>query len=192
MDIKKIFTVIFVFYSVTLWAHPHVFVDSRVKITMNEDSIEYIDVEWEFDRMFSSTIINEFDKNKNGTIDGAEVMAVKKGAFDNLRDYGYMCKLVLNGKRMKIKQITSFKTKYKNRKIFYLFRIPINRKINNTGKVILAIYDRTSFCDFQLFKTRPLEIVHPENIRVESEIKRVSYKLEYVTPQEIRLNYKKL
>ncbi len=189
MKIKYSLLLFLTLLPLSLSAHPHVFIDARVNIAIDTMSLQYIEIEWEFDRMFSSTIISQFDKNRNGTIDSAEIPLVKKGAFDNLREYGYMCHVMINGKKFRIRKVESFSAEYRNKKISYMFRIPVNCSISGSGTVTIAIYDSTSFCDFQLFKTGPLSIKKDEKILIQSQIKRVSYKLDYVTPQEIRIKY---
>ena len=51
------------------WAHPHVYIDSRLRFEMRGAECVGIQVEWTFDPVFSADVIGQFDRNRDGLFD---------------------------------------------------------------------------------------------------------------------------
>ena len=113
MSYRKIFLVgllvlILSIPALTSWSHPHIFLYSTVKVVFDEKGLAGVQVNWVFDEMFSSMMILDFDKNRNGRFEPAEIESLKKGAFDNLRQFDYFMHIKISGKSFKVKYVTDF------------------------------------------------------------------------------------
>ena len=85
-----IVTAFFLFISPSnSFSHPHVFVYSSIKIVFDEKVLTGFKVKWAFVDMFSNMIINDFDKNKNGSFETSEIEAIKNEAFSNLKQLNF-------------------------------------------------------------------------------------------------------
>ena len=49
-------------------AHPHVFIDYAVTLVVAGDRVDGVRLAWTFDDLFSGFILQEFDKDRNGTL----------------------------------------------------------------------------------------------------------------------------
>ena len=67
-----------------LSAHPHIMLKTSLEFEYSASQCDGIWVEWEFDRFFSISIINDFDLDKNGQFDSSETREIEKNAFSNL------------------------------------------------------------------------------------------------------------
>jgi ABC-type uncharacterized transport system substrate-binding protein len=95
-------------------AHPHVFISSRVAVEFERTSLVRISVEWTFDELFSQMIVADYDGGKKGSFTDAEAAALKKGAFDNLRNYHYFLAFFIDRKALALPPIRDFKPAIKD------------------------------------------------------------------------------
>ena len=70
-------------------ANPDVWVQSKFTYLVERGTVTGMDLEWHFDRYFSARTIAEFDADKSGTLDQAEVDALRSKAFDPLKEHDY-------------------------------------------------------------------------------------------------------
>ncbi|MCK5099032.1 MAG: DUF1007 family protein, partial [Desulfobacteraceae bacterium] len=86
---KKFFIIIMSFFLLTaigktVHAHPHVFISQKIKIVFDEKGLAGFNMEWEFDDMFTSMIVGDYDVNKNQILEKNEVATIKEKAFSYL------------------------------------------------------------------------------------------------------------
>ncbi len=148
---KKILTaliVLLLFYPIQLSAHPHIFMKGSAIFFVDKKILKGIQVTWIFDNMFSSSVIKDYDRNKDRFFDKNETLRVKDEAFSNLKQYHYFCFINLNEKNIPIKKITNFSVNIiKKKKLVYSFFVPISRRLSSpNGSISLAMYDTTFFC----------------------------------------------
>lgn len=140
---KNILILIVMLFPLSAHAHPHVWVDVSVKANFNsKKQITSIYETWEFDDIFSSSVIADHDKNKDGKFDVAEIKSVRDNAFINLKNYGFYTHLFINDKKQKITEFKDFNAEIKNDKVVYEFTIPFPKPLNPfKDNVNLGIYD---------------------------------------------------
>jgi len=127
-----------------LSAHPHIMLRTSLEIEYSNSKCEGIWVEWEFDRFFSISIINDFDLDKNGEFDASEVNEIEQFAFSNLKKYGYFIYLRAGNKRYNPDQVNSFSARYSGDKLYYRFFIPLLDK--NFDNFYVSVFDPTYYC----------------------------------------------
>ncbi len=148
LKIIKLFAVMLLIFPIQLSAHPHIFMKGSAIIFIDGRIFKGIQVTWIFDNMFSSSVIEDYDRNKDRFFDKKETLRVKDEAFSNLKQYNYFCFIKLNGKKIPIKRITNFSVSIiKKKKLVYSFFIPVSRRLSSLkGRLSLAMYDTTFFC----------------------------------------------
>ncbi len=131
----------------TSLAHPHVFIDQHVKIVFDDKGLAGFTIQWKFDDMFTSMIVGDFDKNKNGDFDENEVAKIKKEAFSYVSEYNYFAFIKIDGKKFNVKFIKDFSARLiEKNKMVYEFFIPCHvSAINNFKQVVIASYDPTYY-----------------------------------------------
>jgi len=130
---------------VSLIAHPHVKLTTRISLVYNGKRCEGCGIEWRFDDFFSNNVIREFDKNRDGAFDSKEIDAIYKGAFTNLKNYGYFVFLRKGSVRNNPDNVTDFKAWQKDGMLFYSFFIPFG-KLKYDDDFYIAIFDRSFYC----------------------------------------------
>ena len=177
----------------TSWSHPHVFLYSTVKIVFDEKGLAGVQVNWVFDEMFSSMIILDFDKNGNGRFELSESENVKKGAFENLRQFDYFIHIKIDGKLFKVKYVKDFSAEISQGKMAYQFFVPCHvRAEENAKEIKLSIYDST-FYSSVFWQKNPVSYENRHVYEVEHTIKKnrdEAYYYGQVYPEEIILKFR--
>ena len=138
------------------FAHPHIFIDTRLDFLFDEKGIAGIIEEWTFDDMTGAMTFEDFDKNKNGKFEPNEIAKVKKEAFDALKEFGYFNNIIIEGKIFKVKYIKNFKVFSRKGKLVYSFLVPCHVVATKANKKIsVSLSDPTIFTDFVLVKGTP-------------------------------------
>ena len=129
--------------SLPLFAHPHIMLKTSLEIEYSNSSCTGVWVDWEFDRFFSVSIINDFDTDKDGKFDKEEVKDIEENAFSNLQNYGYFVNIRVGDKRTKPESVTQFSAKFSGDKLFYRFFVPLEKDTYNN--FYISIFDPTYY-----------------------------------------------
>ena len=79
-------------------AHPHVFIDYAVTLVVAGDRLAGVRHAWTFDDLFSGFILQEFDKDRNGTLSAPEVQRIEATHLAEFHKVGYYTTVNVNGK----------------------------------------------------------------------------------------------
>ncbi len=148
MNIKKtiIFLSTLLVISVTIFAHPHVWIDSRIEIKNNT-----MYVKWSFDQNYSFTILNDCDTNFDDKFSSKETSLVYKNYFSNLGNHNYFMKLKINRNQINIEP-KDFKVVYDidSERIYYTFKLDLTGKIHRKSHVFVKFKDPSNYIAYQL------------------------------------------
>lgn len=192
---RSIFVTVFLFFfaSVTLQAHPHVFIETDLTVCFNDDMIDKLLVCFEFDEMFSADFIQNFDANKNAIFEPDEIEQIKNKAFANLINYNYFIHVIDGGKTVKIDSISDFTASMgENGKLKYFFTVNTNLSTSNPNKVIkIATFDHTYFIDVELNKNG-VKFINNDVVNYSWKLiedKSMAYYYEQIYPTAIVINF---
>lgn len=178
-----------------LQAHPHVFITSRVAVDFEGDTLARVSVDWTFDELFSQMIFADFDKDKRGAFTEAEAAALKKGAFDNLRNYHYFLALFVGGKAVALPPIKEFKPSVRDGRLAYSFSLPLALQIPaSTLELRITIYDDTYYTAFDKMSPADVALVSGDAIDAAVSIEKTKVKTEWpgqFMPDQIVLRMKR-
>lgn len=179
----------------TACAHPHVFADANVEIVFDSRGLAGFRVVWVFDEMFSNMIIFDHDRNKNRSFEPREIESVKKGAFSNLRKFGYFAHVRINGKPFDVEYVKDFSASIEKGAMTYSFFIPCHvRAANSDKKVCFSMYDDSYYTDITLVGENPVRLKNADDFQAAVQIRRDRENAFYygqVYPEEIVLEFKR-
>lgn len=147
------------------WAHPHVAFDASVEFQMRGRTCVACYVDMIFDPLFSASLILEYDANRDRSFDIAETAKLKKGAFDNLRHYGYFVFLRKGDRRFQPESIEGFSARIKDGLLIYRFKIPLVGK-GFVDDFSVAVFDSTYYCQV-VYPTSPAKVTAAPGSEVE-------------------------
>lgn len=151
MHIKKILIIILILplYVMLLvqsvFSHPHVKIISTITFEFNGTTCEGCRVQWMFDDYFSASMINDFDKNRDGIFDDRELNDLYNGGFINLKNYGFFVFLRKGSERSNPERVSDFNAWQNDRKLFYSFYISFKDQ-RYSDDFYLAVFDRSFYC----------------------------------------------
>jgi ABC-type uncharacterized transport system substrate-binding protein len=116
----------------------------------NNNQLDHIHVDWTWDEMMSESILMDCDKNMDYTFSPKETSQVFADYFNNIKDYNYFSKLIINQKECSF-AIENFKVKaVKNKNtVTYLFDLfPASTNQTAIKEVNLIFNDSTYYTAF--------------------------------------------
>jgi len=193
--VKKIFLflALFVFTQVNnVWSHPHVFIEYTLDFKFNKDKTPAgFWVTWEFGEMFSSSIIEGCDKDKNGKFSKNEITFVRDNFFNHLKNYNYYLHINNNGKIEDTFNVKDFSAEiFDDDFVRYKFFVPLKGK--NHGEIVVSIFDVEYYCSIEPKDDNPCKVIgNPIFIKsikvVENEEE--SFYFDQIIPEECHLEY---
>ena len=183
------------FFPALCLAHPHVFVDCTLTFVFDTNGLSGLKERWVFDEMFSSMILQDFDKDKNSLLNSQEIADIKKGAFLNLKNFNYFNHATINGENFPVKFVTEFFAEVRENHLIYTFFIPCHIAAASSYKEIkIAMYDSTYYVDVSLMNKPPVRFEDGDAMEYTYRIADNTQALYYygqIAPQEIILNFRK-
>ena len=165
-----IFVILCVVPALSVWAHPHIFITPKAVFQFEDSTLKGIREEWLFDEIYGSTLIMDYDRNRDKTFSANELKKIKAEAFDNLQYYNYFTFLYVNGVRKKELAISDFDVKIENGTVRYLFTINLDVRAGaKPQSVKLTMYDDTYFVAF--------DALHREDLSLSPESSPASFEL---------------
>ena len=143
----------------SLWAHPHVWVEFQAEVTVAGGYVEGIWATWTFDEEFSQLILADNDPSGTGKISPSAVSEVKKGYFDNLKNYDYFSHVALGKQPVKIPAPQKFTAYVKDQgKVTYRFFLPLGVRLDSKTPLVISFYDDSYFTEMDFVKKEPVKL----------------------------------
>lgn len=175
------------------WSHPHVFVYNGVTVTFDKNGLAGFEIRWAFDEMFSSMIILDFDKNRNGRFEPSEIAGVEKGAFSNLREFDYFTHIKIDKKPFKVKYVKDFSAEIENHILIYRFFVPCHVRATHAWKEVkISVYDREFYTSI-FMSEHPVVFKNHELFEVRRRIeknKSEAYFYDQIYPDEATMRFR--
>lgn len=119
-------------FALTLFAHPHTFIDIYPTIKVSNDTIEEMHFKWKLDEMTSSMLIMQIDQNCDGKLDKKESNIAYKNYFLVFEDYSFYTYIKINQKIINFPKPKNFRASIENHKLCYSFDIDLHENIHST------------------------------------------------------------
>jgi len=134
-------------------AHPHVFAEARLEVISGDDgNISELRNVWRFDEVFSSSVLMDFDKNKNLKLDPDEAVTVGQTVKESLADYGYYMNISANGKDIKVAQPDAINVLFQNGQLLMFFIVKPAEPVPLKGRILLGVWDPTFYTSIDFAK----------------------------------------
>lgn len=128
-----------------LAAHPHMMLETDVTLVRSGDKLTGITLTWYLDIFFSAGIIQDYDKDRNGSFNAKETALLEAEAFSNLKNYGYFVLFRTAKGRFPAKTVRNFSAAQKDGMLVYTFTLPLEG-LDLGDEFHLAVFDLTYFC----------------------------------------------
>lgn len=127
-------------------AHPHIFAEARLEIVSDDEgAVSELRNVWRFDELFSSSVVLDFDKNANATLDPDELAEVGQTVLESLAEYNYYTTISDNGKSVKVSRPDRITVDYKDNQLLMMFAVKPAEAMPLKGKLTFGVYDPTMY-----------------------------------------------
>lgn len=178
-------------------AHPHVFISSRIAFGFEGSSLARVSVEWTFDELFSQMIVADYDGGRKGSFTAAEAAALRKGAFDNLRNFHYFLALSLGGKPLALPAIRDFAPSLRGGRLVYAFSLPVAVSVATStaaaSELRITMYDDSYYVAFDKMSPADIAVRGSDSVVAAVAIEKTKVKAEWpgqFMPDQIVLRIK--
>lgn len=132
-------------------AHPHVLIDAHVVALFEGGRITALQMGWKFDPVYSSSLVQDYDADKSGTLSPAEIATIEKEAFRDTRQYGYFTHAKIDGKAVDWPQASDFRVLALKDSLVYAFRLTLPQPVDPRRQAFtLSTYEETYYIDLDL------------------------------------------
>ena len=145
----------------TASAHPHVFAEARLEITITPDrSVEKLAHVWRFDDLFSSTVLMEFDKKGTLKLDSAELNELSTTIDTSIAEYKYFQTVTQDGKDIAMNKPEHLIADLPDNQLIVLFESKPEKplKLEPGHKVSFGVYDPTFYTAIDYLKDEDLVV----------------------------------
>ncbi|MFC6489531.1 DUF1007 family protein [Nitratireductor sp. GCM10026969] len=127
-------------------AHPHVFAEARLDVIVDDEHrVEALRHLWRFDDLFSSTVLVEFDKNKDLQLDTEELQEVADVVHESLAEFDYFQIVTANGRDVAMQPPQRLIADFRDNQLIILFESHPDKPLPLDGKVDFGVYDPTFY-----------------------------------------------
>ncbi len=134
-----------ILFSLSVSAHPHIFVDGYYSVIVNSTSVEEIEAFWLVDELTSTSIIMGYDLDFDGQITGQEKEELIV-AFDSFKEQEYFLKIEKDGQRLLPYHVLIADLQVRNEQLWLRLEIILPDRINlQSSTLSLAFGDDTMY-----------------------------------------------
>ena len=133
----------------TALAHPHAWIDIKVKVLFDKKGRLYaLQETWIFDPLYTAFAFDGLEKDKNGTPSQQAVDALSKENFTNIQDFHYLTTVKSGGKSIAFAPAHDLKSSYVKDRLQMTFTLPLETPLDPTvAPVDYLIYDPTYYIE---------------------------------------------
>jgi ABC-type uncharacterized transport system substrate-binding protein len=122
--------------------------DTRIEVAYDDAGIAGFWIIWRFDKVFTASILMDFDRDKDERLSPTEVVQVDANAFSNLVNYNYFVYVQSSKGLHRPASVRGFTAYMEQGRVHYRFFVPYALPVSDQEvQVSLAVYDDTFFCD---------------------------------------------
>ena len=146
-------------------AHPHVWITATSELLYAGDgSITGVRHAWTFDDAFSANVVKGLQQRTNGAYTHEDLAPLARAQVESWKEGTYFTSLKVDGAFLKVNDKLPFGEPidyffdYKDDHLTLHFTLPLKTPVKSKA-VLMEIYDRSFFIDFQMAEDHPVKLV---------------------------------
>ncbi|MGY4511653.1 ABC-type uncharacterized transport system substrate-binding protein [Bradyrhizobium sp. USDA 3650] len=141
------------------WAHPHVWITATSELLYSGDgTITGVRHAWTFDDMFSAYAVQGLESKAKGAYTREELGPLAQTNVESLKEYAYFTFARADGKKERFQEPVDYFLDYKDTVLTLHFTLPLQNPVK-PKQLVLEVFDRSFFIDFQMAKDNPVKLV---------------------------------
>jgi ABC-type uncharacterized transport system substrate-binding protein len=143
------------------WAHPHVWVDYAVGLSVRADGAASLEIEWTYDERWSEVLIEAADANRDKRLAPDEVAAFTRQHLDPLKRGNYFLEVLVDRRPVRVDVLHGVRLRLEGNRLTVAFEAPIGVLVAPGGTVEIRLDDPVYFVAFTLDGKRPVSVTAP-------------------------------
>ena len=140
-------------------AHPHVWITATSEVLYAADgTITGVRHAWTFDDMFSTYAVQGLESKTKGAYTREELTPLAQTNVESLKEYAYFTFARADGKKERFQEPVDYYLDYKDTVLTLHFTLPLKNPVK-PRQLVLEVFDRSFFIDFQMAKDNPVKLV---------------------------------
>jgi ABC-type uncharacterized transport system substrate-binding protein len=140
-------------------AHPHVWITATSELLYAADGIiTGVRHAWTFDDMFSTYAVQGLESKTKGAYTREELVPLAQTNVESLKEYAYFTFARADGKKERFQEPVDYFLEYKDTVLTLHFTLPLKNPVK-PRQLVLEVFDRSFFIDFQMAKDNPVKLV---------------------------------
>jgi ABC-type uncharacterized transport system substrate-binding protein len=140
-------------------AHPHVWITATSELLYAPDgTITGVRHAWTFDDMFSAYALQGLESKTKGVYTREELGALAQTNVESLKEYAFFTFARADGKKERFNEPVDYFLEYKDTVLTLHFTLPLKNPVK-PKQLVLEVFDRSYFIDFQMAKDNPVKLV---------------------------------
>jgi len=140
-------------------AHPHVWITATSELLYAADgTITGVRHAWTFDDMFSAYAVQGLESKTKGAYTREELGPLAQTNVESLKEYAYFTFARADGKKERFQEPVDYFLDYKDTVLTLHFTLPLKNPVK-PRQLVLEVFDRSFFIDFQMAKDNPVKLV---------------------------------
>lgn len=140
-------------------AHPHVWITATSELLYAPDgSVTGVRHAWTFDDMFSAYAVQGLESKTKGAYSREELGPLAQTNVESLKEYAYFTFAKADGKKERFQEPVDYFLDYKDTVLTLHFTLPLKNPVK-PRQLVLEVFDRSFFIDFQMAKDNPVKLV---------------------------------
>jgi ABC-type uncharacterized transport system substrate-binding protein len=140
-------------------AHPHVWITATSELLYAADgTITGVRHAWTFDDMFSAYAVQGLESKTKGAYTREELGPLAQTNVESLKEYAYFTFARADGKKERFQEPVDYFLDYKDTVLTLHFTLPLKNPVK-PRQLVLEVFDRSFFIDFQMAKDNPFKLV---------------------------------
>lgn len=143
-------------------AHPHVFADARMEIVGSADgTLASVRNIWRMDELFSTSVVLDYDKNRNGVLDDDELQAVGDTVKESIAEWRfYTFVRTAGGRLVAMQPPAEIRALYQEGQLLLFFEMKTAEPVDlKTGTLAVSNFDETFFVAFDFADEKSFDLV---------------------------------
>lgn len=137
-------------------AHPHVWLDTTFELLVESERVHAARVYWTFDEFFSALMLEDFDKDGDGTLDDGAAALLFEQVLEPLREYSYFTHLHVDGAKVVVEGVEDFDATAEDQRVTFGFTVPLPRAIDPRETLFsIALYDESYYVELYIDEQTP-------------------------------------
>lgn len=144
----------------TASAHPHIFAEARLEVaTDGNGAVKELRHIWRFDEFFSSTVMLDFDANKDLILQKNELEAIGETVRTSLADFDYYTSISRDGHDIGVEKPEQIFANFEDGQLLMFFAVAPAEPMPLEGKLTFGVYDPTMYAAIDFVNDSDLVVI---------------------------------